>query len=389
VKLISIDLKFRMPSLSRRYLTSLVILILAGCVEEYNPALKPEDTDILVVDGFVNTVANLASVKLTVASPMYGPEKPLPETGATVTLENKAGDKIPLKNNGDGTYSIASSEINGADEYRLHIQRSSDREYYSTYVESIQAQSVIDNVKYEIIDNNVHVYVDAHDPSLTAKYFLWEIEEVWEYASSFPSYFKVVGKDIVRRQPDDGIGICWNTAGSPKVLIYNAEKQSAPVVNHFEVAVVASQSQKLSRRYSINVRQRVLSQDAYKYWLQLKETTEHIGGLFDPQLSSVIGNMKSNDGVPVIGYFGSGDVVEKRIFISHEELPEKFGDMSEIPMCSFSTDMILIPGFRLELVTEKTLLIEYDSPSRGYYTADPFCVDCRMQGGTTRRPPYW
>lgn len=366
-----------------------LIVLTFGCVEPYRPELHEEDSKLLVVDGYVNTVANAAFVKLSIAQGLYASGDPAPATDANVALEAKDGRVFPLTNQGNGSYQVSNPTITGPGEFRLHIQRGDQQDIYSDYVVSSESTSIIDSVNWKATEDELIIWLDSHDPAEQAKYFLWDMVETWEYHSPFPSYFKVVGKDIVRRDPHDGIGICWGEARSPNVLVYDASQLTTPIVNNFQLTRIPASSFKLSIRYSLLVRQLAISKEAFKYWTTLKNTTESIGGLFDTQLSRVTGNLTSSDGKPVLGYFGSSDVVERRIFINHDELPEAFGDKSESEICSFTRDLVLIPGSSLAIVTENTLLVEYDSPSGGYYTADPVCIDCRRRGGKLSKPDFW
>lgn len=373
----------------KRLVRYLSIFALAACVEKYDPKLHSEDVDLLVVDGYVNTSAQTAFVKLTLAQGVNEIGVPRPATDAHVALESKDGNSYELANLGDGSYQVLDPSITDPGEFRLHIRRGQDQDVYSEYVSAIGVNSVIDSVYWKTDGDALTFWVDGHDPGGKAQYFLWDLEETWEYHSPFPSYFKVVGHDIVRRQPNDGIGVCWGSARSPNVLIYDASSLNTPIVSKYKLISVPATSFKLSIRYSLLVRQLAISKDAFKYWTTLKNTTESIGGLFDTQLSRVTGNLTSSNGRPVLGYFGSSDIVEQRIFIDHKNLPEAFGDRSEKEICSFIQDLVLIPGSALDGVTEKTLLVEYDSPSGGYYTADPLCIDCRTRGGTLVKPEFW
>ncbi len=60
-----------------------------------------------------------------------------------------------------------------------------------------------------------------------------------------------------------------------------------------------------------------LTQEEFEYWNQLAKSTERTGSLFDPQPSSVTGNIKSQ-GDPsemVFGYFSAANRQDERIFV--------------------------------------------------------------------------
>ena len=153
-------------------------------------------------------------------------------------------------------------------------------------------------------------------------------------------------------------------------------------------------SQKLQHRYSIDVRQMALTEEAYTYWLNLFKTTENVGGLFDPMPGEVIGNFTKHwdPSARVIGYFSASTIHEQRIFITPGDLPLEFRTF-RAPFCALDTVLLEeLPG----IGTSGTLLVgELYSQSGlpvliGYLAGTVTCVDCRStHKGTTEKPSFW
>jgi len=95
----------------------------------------------------------------------------------------------------------------------------------------------------------------------------------------------------VLRTVDDYIFYCWNENPSTEILITSTDRLSENRVSRFPITVIPAGSRKISMLYSIQVSQRAISEEEYTFLKQLKQTTESIGGLFDPQPSQVPGNI--------------------------------------------------------------------------------------------------
>jgi hypothetical protein len=159
------------------------------------------------------------------------------------------------------------------------------------------------------------------------------------------------------------------------------------------VAVVPASSEKISIKYSINVKQYVLTQTAYNFWQNLASTTQQLGSLFDPQPSQVKGNVHSltNPAETVVGYVSASTVQSKRIFIG-------FFDVQAWHYVKYYSDLdcstISIPPDSLASYFPssgpRSWLIEGTLPSSPNFIIVPAdCADCRVHGGTNVKPSFW
>jgi hypothetical protein len=289
-------------------------IALISCVEPYQPELKNEVFDILVVDGHIDITDDLATVKLSRAVPLDAVIPPSQEVNATVQIEDEGGATYNLSSIGLGVYFANHLGLDASKRYRLHLYTSADSEYISDYVE-MTSSPPIDSVVWKYDNGGVAIAVNTHDPLTKSRYYEWTFDEAWEYTSSFFSSYKMVDGDAFQRPYDEQIYRCWSFDQSTTILVGTTERLSEDVVRDFPITVVPGESKKLAIKYSIEVQQRVLSKAEFDFKEELEKTTESLGGMFDPMPSQVIGNIKStnpNASSPVLGYFSGGGSFKKK-----------------------------------------------------------------------------
>src|SRR5699024_5022852 len=115
------------------------------------------------------------------------------------------------------------------------------------------------------------------------------------------------------RPQEDQLYRCWYNDNSSKILIGTSREFTSNVIQNATLISIPVESIKISLRYSINVQQIALTEEAYTYWLGLYKTTENVGGLFDPMPAQVIGNISglSDPNETVVGFFSGATISEK------------------------------------------------------------------------------
>ena len=365
----------------------IVILTVVSCLEPYNPPVIASNSKYLVVDAFLNSDNGSVVVSLSRTLPLYSQE-PIPrETNATVILEDEDGVRSSLPENGNGNYSLESSPVNTEKKYRIYIRTSGLEEFYSEYI-AIKKTPVIDSIYWVPEKDGINIYIDTHDPSANTRYYKWDFTETWEYTSPYASILKLVDGQVLPRYQDEDIYKCWKTEPSSQIYLSSTVRLKEDFISHFPLSFLQKGSQKYSRKYSVLVKQKAITEEAYNYWLQLRQTTESLGGLFDAMPSEIRGNFYngSDPENPVLGFFSGGTVQEKRIFISFYDIPDY---LQFVPSSFCTMDTILLAD--LQNYGNETLLISsYGVPfPLGYTTASPDCIDCRLEGGTTVKPSFW
>lgn len=378
-----------------RIFTLMLLATVTGCLDPYSPPIAPSDVNILVVDGSLDTSEGEAFVKLTQGVALSLPDSFPPIEHATVAIIDGLGNFYPLTESSPGTYQAADIPIHSDAEYRLRVVTQEDHEYYSDVV-SVRTTPPIDSVTWVTDDEKLTIRVNAHDDTGQTKYYRWTLEETWNYHAAVVSQYKVVGKSIVFRKPEEIYFYCWRTQPSSNIIIGSTVRLREDIISQVPVQYIPAGSQKFQMLYSILVRQRAISKEEYEYLDQLKKTTESIGGLFDPQPGQVTGNIsRANPESPLaVGYFGAGNTVSKRVFIKPETLPRPFREIYPRAGCNPPDTVCVTPGtyvcsITVNDLTEAHILGQSIDDDAAYTLTNLPCSDCRYQGGVLAKPDFW
>jgi hypothetical protein len=360
-----------------------------GCIESYTPPSSKNTPDILVVEGFLNSSEGSVRVNLTKATPLTDTSTHPGVNNATVYLEDSNNSTLLLNFISNGRYELTGLAVDYSKEYRIRIVTASSKEYASDFIKIKQTPD-IDSITWAPVETGVEIRVNTHDDTGNSRYYLWSFEETWQYRSPFPSNLIFENFDVRSRTPSENITNCWKTQPSTKVLVGSSERLTKDVISQEPIHFLPEGSQRLSVYYSTLVRQTAISADVYDFYEKLRKTTEELGGLFDPQPGKVVGNIHNvnDDGETVLGIFNGGDVKEKRIFISHYDLPVEMRG----PMRSECTvDSISIAGLSFFRQDQYNLVgtIVQGPTVIGYTYASIACTDCRFQGGVNVPPSFW
>lgn len=365
-----------------------MLLMATGCVDPYNPPVVRQETNYLVADAYLSTNDGTVTVSLSRTQPLYATETPPAESGAVVTLEDDQGAVYPLQEQRNGRYSTEGVVVSAAKKYRMHIRTSGKEDFFSEFV-NIKPSPEIDNVYWLPESDGIFIYVDTHDPSGNSRYYKWSYAETWEYTSSFASIVKILEPGVIVPRPvDEYMYMCWRTVNSTGIFVGSSSKLQEDVIRQHPLIFIPKASVKLARKYSVLVKQQSLTEEAYNYWLQLEQTTERLGGLFDPMPSEITGNFynATDPSQPVLGFFSGGSIVEKRMFVSFIELPRHLQETTREFCVADSIPMIDV----VKHGTGTLLIDSYGMPfPEGYLTSSNSCIDCRTKGGTTVKPLFW
>jgi hypothetical protein len=365
----------------------LFLLQLSNCKEKYNPEVKSINQSYLVVDGNLNPT-DTTFIRLSKTIPVDTTIKLNPEQGASVTVEGKDNSIYPLSELISGTYILPVSGLSIGKDYRLHIITSTGKQYVSDFI-TIKDTPPIDSITWARNNFGVTINMNAHDDQNKSIYYRWEYEETYEIHSFYNSQFKYENGFISRRTPDEYIRICYKSFSTSNIVLSSTAKLQSDIISQVPIIFIPDNSERLSVRYSVLVRQYVVSKQAYDYLQILKKNTESIGDIFGVLPTEEHGNIHcvSNPGEEVIGFLTGSPVQKKRLFISNDELPGWFFRQG----CS---EVWVVDNFdSLKIFLESGYLIVDDQPNpqghKGYNLSDAICVDCRTRGGILTKPSFW
>ncbi|MEJ7646291.1 MAG: DUF4249 domain-containing protein [Chryseolinea sp.] len=368
------------------------LLGVVGCIEPFVPDNISQPEGIIVIDGFVNTTAQTASVAISHANALTSSSEVERELGASVIIEKENSTQYTLAEKGNGIYQLEGINFDKVSRYRLLVTTSNGSSYFSDYIE-LTATPPIDSVTWRAKEEGIEILVNTHDQNENSKYFRWTYEETWEYNAPFFSSYKMVNGEAFERAQDDRIYNCWDSHKSTGILVANSIRLSSNIISDFPLTFVSASSIKLNNRYSILVQQQTLTKEAYEFWSQLEKTSEDLGGLFDSQPYQLLGNIHSESNADVLGYFSGGLVSEERIFIDYQELTYSLLALRPRPICNEQENIDSLYLADLP-TTPNSVLLKDPIYQRGvgiigYTWAESICLDCRLRGGTLQRPDFW
>lgn len=369
-------------------LTEILLILLTagtGCVTQFYPDIKAEEQSI-VIEARVTDRNETHEVRISWSKPLFSDDSYPPSvSGYYVTVLDDEGNEYLFRDTGYGRYLSDSTEFIAAAgrKYKLHVA-GPDHIYESDFVE-MKPVPAIDSVYAGPEFNEFYypgestygyqVYVDTHDPSGQCRYFMWTFAETWEIRTPF------IYPTIINR-------ICWKSHTSFDINILSTTALTESRVTKHPVTFITTETDRLTVKYSILVRQYSVTEEEFTYRDNLKKTVFEAGGLYDAIPGAIKGNIKCHDNpaIPVLGFFGVSAVSEERHFI--ENVYTRFPDfyaycpIDSIPVRDYDPDVY---GPDVYIIGEW-----YEPPMPPYYILSIHreCADCSMNG-TATKPEYW
>jgi len=377
--------------MKHRLIYFLIIFLGIQCRQTYLPPVTQKNYSYLVVDGFIANGSDSTIIKLSRTTPISDSIFSVPEVGAQVTVIGDQSDIYFLADGGNGSYYIPSLVLNSSEKYTLRIITTNGNVYESNPLE-VKASPPIDSVSWDqLTPGIVNIYVTTHDPQNNTRYYRWDYTETWQYGAKFQSTLEYTSNGLVMRPPADQISTCWRSRNSPNILINSSEKLADDVIFKNQLLQITGPDDRLDKKYSILVKQYAIDKNAFNYYQQLQNNSENLGSIFGPTPSQLNGNIHNvNDASErVIGYINAGSISQQRIFIDYLQvdswpLPNYPPNCQELSIGLNDVDFYFSQGSYIPIAENVVNLVLI-----GIWAAYPECVDCRLQGGTTTKPPFW
>lgn len=375
-------------------LISSCMFIYLSCKKPYSPPATRADNKFLVIDGTLINSTDSPSI-FTLSRTVRLTDSTFaasPEIGAKVSVEGENGDIYNFNELPGGIYQSNPLLVNASSKYRLKITTSSGEDYASDFVE-VKQTPPIDSLTWQQ-QNNVMIYLDTHDPSNNTRYYRWDFTEIYQYEAPLNAELSQSNSHLyyVDNTPNQTYN-CWRSVNSTEILLGSSIALSQDVIGKAPITTVPQNSQEISIKYSILVKQYALTPDAYQYFSILKKNTENLGSIFDAQPTQLTGNIHSlkTPGEVVIGFFTASSVTQKRLFITKYDVRDWLFIDTNLACDIKSIGHYPLPDPRFFV---------YDYPDTSYYPyyfcgstclmiARRECVDCRVRGGTNQKPSYW
>jgi hypothetical protein len=387
----------------QKYLLPVLLFLIVSCKKPYIPSTANINVNYLVVEGVINSGPDSTIIKLS-RTILLSQTNVQPETNALVTVESNTNARYTLNEVSPGMYVVIGLNLPVNGQYRLHIVTSQGEEYRSDFSEN-KITPAIDSVGYTIQSTGLQFYVNTHDNTNNTRYYRWDYDETWSYFSTFNSVLYYKNQQVVPRPVDSLINACYKFATpSNSIFVGTSNNLSQDVINQLSLGYTDASTGKLTKVYSLHVKQYALTADAFNYWTLLKKNTEQLGSIFDVQPSANPGNIHciSNPNELVIGFVSVSTITTKRIFVVGSKLPfvtppqsqQSLGVDCAQEIIYFNPTFTYNQRFSNIFAKGDTLLISYvanpgTNQLTGYSYASKSCVDCRVFGGTTIKPSYW
>jgi hypothetical protein len=386
---------------ARRALLYGLAALLSACTDPYLPDVIKAPPSYLVVDGFINT-QGVTTIKLSRTIAVASAAAPPAEAKATVTIDEEAGPRFPLRESPNGTYASAVLTLNPAKRYRLHINTAAGKEYASDFVVA-KTTPPLDKLEWRAEASGLNVYLSTHDATNRTQYYRWQYEETWEIHPTLApivEYKNSAIRPLAVLYPK----VCWPSARSTAIQLQKTTALTRDEVLDYRLQQLPTNSDRLYSLYSLLVQQHALTKEEYEYWELLRKNTESIGSLFDPQPSQLTGNVHclTDANEAALGYVGAHSVVEQRIFVRRAELPVRWPIQTGYEGCLPADSVSLYPPGMKPPSPEDILRDAFSVPTYlpiepytdlrgrviGYTAKSLGCVDCRTRG-TAVKPSYW
>mgnify|MGYP001316476617 CR=1 FL=1 len=377
-----------------RLLIFFTLIFALGCKEEILLD-SVQNKKALVVDGFITNEPGPYRIRLTYTSNANQPEI-LPVTGCEVIIDDNTGNTEILIEKEPGNYYTSESGIIGiiGNQYKLSIKTPEGKEYTSEFQE-MKAAVGIDSIyaKTEFIPNidfpygipGYMFYLDTKPTNEQQNYFLWGMTETYKYDIDYELGYIIdkYGDQITNTLAFDTIETCWKTESVKYISTGTTANLTNNQLFNKQLYFVSTETKKLTKRYSVLVKQYTIDKQAFQYWDEVRKqiTNENILTTSQPyNVNSNIFNTSDNE-EKILGYFTVASVVEKRIFVDQLREPFYFNKTVVI------TDQRTISDYK-RVHKPPYYYVKIENESYGLL-ADPACLDCRNEGGTLNKPDFW
>lgn len=389
------SIKYKAKGLTLFFSLIVIILIGPSCIDEYIPEITAYQ-NLLVVDGMITNGPGPYKIELSLSSDVNSPEF-IPYKNCSVSVLNNHGEVINFTEISDGVYESGVNEQAGiiGDSYKIKILTPSGKHYESEFDELKQA-TTIDSVYAEVetkIDAvsgyeyfGYQFYVDTKDAIEDVTYYLWRLEQTYQYNSDFTIKYYFDG-DLIPFIPTDSLYTCWLTEKVKNIFIQGTGNISDPNLVKYPLNYVSTETREISVRYSLLASQLTIGETAYRFWQDVYDQNAGEASLYTTQLFQIRGNIKNINDLeePVLGYFTVAGIDKKRIFVDRplENIPFNYS------ICEISEGDR--DAFKYIRWTDKNTWPLYVCRDENFVTALPHqaCLDCRQKGGTINKPDFW
>ena len=284
----------------------ILTVTLSGCIEEYQADIPANDSELLVVEGTICS-SELNTFILSRTQGIYSDKELGLADGAKVSVHGSDGS-VYIAEGYNGIYLCQVGVLDPDEEYYLHIEY--DGEVYESEPQKpLRTEKIADVCGVQNTpDSNIDILVtpDAPFDPNKANYYSWTCDETWEVHSDYTTtvyYDLFLGKGVFNDKQFPSRG--WKDAIQTTVMVGSSTNYEGQHIQKLKIYDIDNSDERVFYRYSGLVHQRAISKAEYEYVLAQQQASSEMGGLFTPQPSAPLTNIRClTSSKHVIGFVG-------------------------------------------------------------------------------------
>ena len=265
-----------------RLLLFVISISIMGCIEPFEAETESFESVLVIEASLTNEVKHHEiDLKRTYT---FEENEPSIETNATVKIIDDLQNEYIFQQNSEGKYiSLESFGAQSERSYQLLITTSNGVNYSSELI-ALPESNLTNNLYFnkEVNEENVEgiaMYMDSFESLENPGYYRYEFEETYKIVPPYWSEFDLFPEPSVR----DSVSlvlktiegrVCYNTVKFNDITLKNTNDFGENKINPFLVRFVERDNFIMAHRYSMLVKQYVLSREAYTFYETLKDFSE-------------------------------------------------------------------------------------------------------------------
>ena len=373
-------------------------LLVAACIEDYNPTLSDSDENLLVVSGTIRS-DEVCTFILSHTTGLNGEEyvTTLFVNSAVVSVLGDDGQRFNAQPISKGMYRVNVGTLSPEHNYWLRIETAGlvftstpQRPLYADPIDTLTFTQHAD-------DRRVEIQVTCAPPSDgKSKYYRWDFEEYWEIFTPYRADFELyivnswggITWSIDSARPPKNHG--WAKNLTRESVMGSTDEYRDGRIYRKALYTLDNTDDRLSQHYFTRISQRSISREEYEYEQLRKKLSSEMGGLFTPLPSELPTNIHCENGNRrVIGFVGvSGPPSRTTLSIRNSEIyfhnTHSPRDLEASEVEGWTYPQLYQAGYRIHYYEKR---IGGKSVTWTYR----WCVDCTdpMWGASLERPAIW
>ncbi len=378
---------------------SFSIMSMCSCIEPFDVEFEDFES-VIVLEATITDAQEQQRVFLT-RTFEFKDDGPFPESNADVRVVDGAENTFVFEETIPGVYiSNQAFAAHPNTDYQLHVE-TQDGRFYSSDVMTLTQATQIDQLRAERVTNDlgedgVAILADSFDSTGNSVNYRYQYEETYKIiAPDWARLDYVIQNqngaetlELVPRSLDERI--CYNTDISNTILLTSTVDLNEDRVSEYMVRFINKDNFILSHRYSILVKQFVLSNAAYTFYERLNQFSQSESLFSENQPGFLEGNIFPEDKEEkVLGFFSVSSVTEKRIFFNYEDLfPDERLPEYVDPCRPTGINSGLLEQVRADVVKYFGTIIDNVTGEEETAVVPRVCGDCTVLG-SSEIPDFW